>query len=219
MTYKVRSKPRPDPENEPCFYKIHSIAPLPIFAPRRDDQETPADPSISNSFRLLHQPDLYSDSKLSSSGTRSSDLQLALLESLNSYRNQSSFQGRSLSTRTAGSLLKSVYTSSSAAATTRRLSMRRPTESNLDSLQTAALAAVSESSSCSGQESLAAMAFRFSMETNRMSHEELRVSLKINLLQQQQLLLAHHRLADVSVQDPALQQHQRQQARDSPRLG
>ena len=64
MTYKVRSKPRPDPENEPCFYRIHKLAPLPIFLKGTENNEY-----------------------LMAKSSQESDMQLALMNSMSALNN------------------------------------------------------------------------------------------------------------------------------------
>lgn len=53
MTYKVRSRQRPDPANEPCFYRIHQISPLPFSSQVPEESEIAAQAmnSISNSLQ------------------------------------------------------------------------------------------------------------------------------------------------------------------------
>lgn len=63
MTHKVRSKPRPDPANEPCFYRIHKLAPLPVNTEDvQNDEYIPEQPDMH--LGLLHSMNALSNTRM-----------------------------------------------------------------------------------------------------------------------------------------------------------
>ena len=218
MKFKIRTKPFPDPENEPCFYKIHQISPLPRFASQEasfqkdapKSSETLSCSTISTSSQTLAQHGTsYSKRNIEHEGklpaeTLKTDFETSMIHS-SAYTNQEQRSAQSKeaqSSSTHATSTQSLDQTGFAYARSNIEHLRQIPQNHLNSnfevammnsgamlfnTRYSASTVAHPRSNYKCETSLDAMK-QFLVEANGMNEEELKQSLLINRIQQQQIL-------------------------------